>query len=432
MAGKTTASTGWYRLDNAAKIIPSTARGANTRVFRITCELVEEVNPEILQQAVDETIVEFPYFNSILKRGLFWYYLEDSGLSCKVEKDHLPACAPLYIPGRKNLLYRINYYHRRINLEMFHVLADGTGGFMFFRRLVTRYLELAHDFHVDPAAFDSDAASTQEKSDDAFRQFYQRGRGLAQLKQMSSLHAHRLEGIEDENLEPHLLEGCVSASRFVEAAHQYGTTVGVLSVSVYIAALIDGMSLAQKKHPIVVSVPVNLRQFFRSNTARNFFGVINIEYYPEQYDGTMESITGVVAAEFAEKLSQEQVAKTMNSYAALERNYAIKVVPLFAKDLAIQQFDAAARRGVTTSISNMGQIRMPAETYPFIDHFGGFMTAASQQITICSFGDRMVFGEVSPFATHKSMLCFFRRLTGMGIPVTLATNDYDERPEEDV
>ena len=55
----------WYELDNAAKIVPSTAKGANTRVFRLTCELKEEVDPEVLQQALDDTIEEFPFFNCV-------------------------------------------------------------------------------------------------------------------------------------------------------------------------------------------------------------------------------------------------------------------------------------------------------------------------------------------------------------------------------
>ena len=38
----------WYELDNAAKIIPSTTVGADTRVFRICCELREEVREDIL------------------------------------------------------------------------------------------------------------------------------------------------------------------------------------------------------------------------------------------------------------------------------------------------------------------------------------------------------------------------------------------------
>ena len=139
----------WYKLDNAAKIVPSTAKGANTRVFRLTCELKEEVNAEILQQALDDTIEEFPFFNCVLHRGIFWYYLEDSNLMAKVEMEHTPACLPLYIPGKKNLLYRVNYFNKRINLEMFHVLADGTGAFMFFKNLITRYLQIRHNLSED-------------------------------------------------------------------------------------------------------------------------------------------------------------------------------------------------------------------------------------------------------------------------------------------
>ena len=93
----------WYRLDNAAKIVPSTAKGANTRVFRITCELKEDVSKEILQRALDETIEEFPFFNCVLHRGIFWYYLEDSNLRAVVQEENQPACLPLYIPGKKNL-----------------------------------------------------------------------------------------------------------------------------------------------------------------------------------------------------------------------------------------------------------------------------------------------------------------------------------------
>ena len=82
----------WYKLDNAAKIVPSTAKGANTRVFRITCQLKEKVEEEILQRALDEIIEDYPIFNCVLHRGIFWYYLEDSDLREIVKKRvHRPA-----------------------------------------------------------------------------------------------------------------------------------------------------------------------------------------------------------------------------------------------------------------------------------------------------------------------------------------------------
>ncbi|WP_026494818.1 hypothetical protein [Butyrivibrio sp. WCD3002] len=422
--------TNWYKLDNAAKIIPSTVRGANTRVFRISCELFEDVDGEILQRALDETIDEYPFFNCILRRGLFWYYLEDSSLKCVVEEEHLPVCSALYLPGKKSLLYRVIYYKKRISMEMFHVLADGTGAFSLFRRIVTRYLEIAHDFHVDGDFFGAEIASLQEMNNDAFKHFYQNVKGLKQLKSLSSNHAYQLHGETDANNESHIVEATVSAKAFKKLAERYGCTVGVLSTSIYIAAIIDTMSTAQKKKPIIVSVPVNLRQYFKSNTARNFFGVISIRFDPIDFDNTLDSIIKVVSESFKKQLEPERVNNTMNSYAALEHNLAIKVVPLFIKDYAIGRFDAAAKSGVTTSISNMGVIKMPAEVTPFIERFSAFMTASKEQITICSFRDKMVFGECSAFTTHPTMLNLCRRITAEGIGVEIATNDFDIVPDK--
>ena len=417
-------SKNWYKLDNAAKIVPSTAKGANTRVFRITCQLKEQVDEAILQRALDEIIEDYPIFNCVLHRGIFWYYLEDSDLRAIVHEENTPACEPLYIPGKKNLLYRVNYFGNRINLEMFHVLADGTGAFMFFKNLVTRYLVIKH--HIDADIKPIDDFSIEEKNVDAFTDFYSKQKGLKQLKEMSSVKAYQITGELDANLLPHLVEGTVSAKKFLDLAHTYNTTVGVLCVAVYIKAIIQGMNRLQMRRHIVVSVPVNLRQFFKSGTSRNFFGVINIDYDPMQYNGDLKDIITKVDKDFKEKLSPDNIEKTMNSYAALEHNFGIKMIPLPIKDFGIGCFDRAAKKGVTSSMSNLGQIKMPEEVADYIDGFSAFMTAASQQICVCSYKDRLSFGEVSPFKTHKSMLNFFRCLTELGIEVEIGTNDYDE------
>ncbi len=419
----------WYKLDNAAKIIPSTARGGNTRVFRITCELKEEVDPEILQEALDMVREDFPHFNCVLRKGFFWYYLEErEDLRAYVTEDNLMALSPLYYEGRRNLLYRVNYFHKRINLEMFHVLADGTGAFVFFKSLLINYLNLKYDLGVDTALEETSAAI--EKETDAFGKYYrkQKGKGEGQLKKMSSGRAYHIKGTWDRNLMPHLVEGTVPAHLVVDAAHTYKSSVGILLTSLYIASVIDEMTERDKKRPVVVSVPVNLRNYFPSETTRNFFGVITVSYDPSHYDGSLESILKEVKESFQYQLDKDRIAKTMNSYGALEHNIAIQVVPLVLKDLGISRIDSMAKAGVTSSMSNLGNIEMPEQTIPYIDKFCAFMTAKSEQVTVASFGDKMVFGEVTTFTTHEVMLHFFRRLTAMGIPVELATNDYDKEP----
>ena len=311
---------------------------------------------------------------------------------------------------------------------MFHVLADGTGAFMFFKTLIIRYLQLKHSLSEDIKPVDE--FSVEEKNVDAFTDNYSKQKGLKQLKEMSSVKAYQVSGELDENLLPHLLEGTVSSSKFLELAHKYNTTVGVLCVAIYIKAAILSMNRGQKKRHVVVSVPVNLRQFYHSGTARNFFGVINIDYDPANYDGNLNTIIEPVDKAFKEKLSAENIEKTMNSYSALEHNLAVKVVPLPIKDFTIGRFDAAAKKGVTTSMSNIGRIKMPKEVEEYIDRFSAFMTASSQQVTVCSFGDKMTFGEASPFKTHRVMLNFFRCLSEQGIEVELGSNDYDEEVSE--
>lgn len=66
----------WMRLDNAALIFPAVRRKNWSNAFRVSATLYEDVDPEILQQAVDALAPRFPSMYVSLHRGLFWYYLQ--------------------------------------------------------------------------------------------------------------------------------------------------------------------------------------------------------------------------------------------------------------------------------------------------------------------------------------------------------------------
>ena len=90
--------------------------------------------------------------------------------------------------------------------------------------------------------------------------------------------------------------------------------MGILATSVYIAAVIDEMTLQEQSRPIVVSVPVNLRNYFKSETARNFFGVIRVTYDARSCDGELSTIIKAVKQSFDFQLSKDRIAQTMNNY----------------------------------------------------------------------------------------------------------------------
>ena len=411
----------WYELDNNAKIVPSTTKGSDTRVFRITCELKEEVNGELLQQALDRTVADFPHFASVLRKGLFWYYLDSSNIRAVVQPENKPPCAAIYFDGRRKLLYRVNYYRRRINLEMFHVLTDGTGAFAFLRAIICNYLMLAHDLDEE---IPRDVSSVMEKEDDAFKRYFsKKTKGKPEEQKTLPRRAYHLQGDRDEYLQMHLIEGTVSTSRFLQIVKKYHSTAAAFMTALYMESILEEMRVQDKKLPLVLSVPVNLRNYFPSEPARNFFGVINVAFDPEQYDGTLGSIIEVVQASFRRQLSQDQVALSMHDYARLEHNIIIRPIPLLIKNLVIATVNDMVQKGITATVSNVGKITIPEPFDSYIDRFSCFMAAPDLQISVCSFNGKMCFGVASAFETNAAIMRFFRKMVALGIDVEIATND---------
>ncbi len=410
----------WYKLDNAAIIIPPSTRGSSTRVFRIACQLKEEVDPTLLQQASFDILSEFPHFQVVLRRGLFWYYLDSTSQTPIVHIDDRPACGPLYFQGKRNLLFDISYYKKRINLEMFHVLADGTGGFQFFERLIIRYLELSHSLHVERETISS---SVDEKVDDAFQKFYTKDTSGNQLKEATFHKAYQLKGEHDAFMENHMVEIHMSAKAFVDVAKQYKTTAGVLATALYIQAILQEMRIKDYKRPIVVSVPVNLRNYFPSVTTRNFYGTINISYQVTESNQDLETIIESVNDQFKTLLQEEKLRQNMNTYSSLEHNFALKLVPLFIKDIAVANIGTRSALGVTGTISNMGRISLPSEIENYVDYFSAFMAKQNMQITLVSYQDHLVFGICSDHVEHSIAYQLCKELTKFGIDVSVATND---------
>ncbi|MDT8433094.1 MAG: hypothetical protein RQ746_16375, partial [Bacteroidales bacterium] len=66
----------WSPLDNAAKIFPAIRSQENTTVIRLTAVLTEPVTINNLFKAVEQAENRFPYYRVRLRRGFFWYYLE--------------------------------------------------------------------------------------------------------------------------------------------------------------------------------------------------------------------------------------------------------------------------------------------------------------------------------------------------------------------
>ena len=73
-------SNNWYKIDNVAKVFLATVGKRDTRAFRVSCTLTEDIDPELLQKAVLSAIQDRPQVQVRVRRGIFWHYMEDTDI----------------------------------------------------------------------------------------------------------------------------------------------------------------------------------------------------------------------------------------------------------------------------------------------------------------------------------------------------------------
>ena len=396
----------WYRLDNAAKIFPPSKNKYDSKIFRFTVSLVENVDKDILNVALTKTLQEYPIFRSVLKRGLFWYYLEESNIKPVVVEEHLRPCSKF----DTGLLFQVTYYKKRINLEVNHALTDGTGTLMFLKTLVVNYLEEKYKIN-------SKEAINKESSNDSFRKYYT---GKIKKSITSSKIAYKIKDEKYVENRLKIIEGIVDVNSLLKLAKKYNVTLTVYLVSLLIKCIGESMELKARKKPIVVTVPVNLRNYYPSYTVRNFFNAVNISF---KYNGEdIADIIKVVNEEFKRNLTKENVENKMNNMAKLEDIFILRLIPIFIKDLVLRYAYKFTENYATMTLSNIGIIDIPEVYQKYIDYFDVFISTSKIQLCMCSYLNKMLLTFTSQFVNSEIEKNFFRYLTAEGINVTINTN----------
>ncbi|MGN0974966.1 MAG: hypothetical protein ACI4OL_03120 [Gemmiger sp.] len=414
----------WYKLDNAAKVFIATNNHGDPRVFRVSCTLADtqpEVDPALLRRALVRAARQFPAFQVTLHRGLFWYYLESTNKQPEPEPEIRQPCAEIYTDGGNDLLYRVSYYKRRINLEMFHVIADGNGGLAFLQAIVCCYLRECHPVELADVVPDYDA-SAAEQTKDAFRQFY--GRRAARVvggrqTKVVRLHGGYLPYDQTQFFELHL-----SAKAALAQAKACGVTLTSWLAAQLVLAIYQDTPSLERGRPIAISLPVNLRNYYPTATARNFFNTVKVNCRCAP-DDTPATVAARFDAELKEQLSEERIKATMDGYEQLERNPAFKPVPLWIKNKAVSFFAWKANKNETATISNLGRIRPAEGLAPYIGGYTAYCSTRGLFTCVCSYGDDLCLGVASRQRSTSVLQQFARALAASCAGATLYATEVE-------
>ncbi|MBO5279261.1 MAG: hypothetical protein J6B06_07210 [Lachnospiraceae bacterium] len=426
MAGKRGKELRWHKLDNTAKIYPVITNNHLSGVYRISATLFEDIDPGLLKQTLNRILPWFEGFQVRLRRGVFWYYFETNKKEPMIKEETAYPCRYMEPYANNQFLFRVSYYHKRINLEVFHALTDGYGAINFMRELVCQYIRLAHPQNF--AGQEEPLPATSFNMEDSYVKYYRQKK----VSGYSHIHAYQLRG----EVLPAAMLGVIHGYVKVEEIKRVSKGYGVSITQYLTAALIwsiykEYLHNQPSRMPIRINVPVNLRSMFPSTTTRNFFAVIFAAMMVSKEDYSFEEILWLVKEEFEKYLTEEHLSELISYNVSNEQNIFIRLIPLFVKNLGVKLIYRRSSRAFTATVSNCGAIQVGSEYEPYIERFHMIMGASRKQplkCVVCSYKDELVFTFSSVFTDSGLERVFCKRLTLDGIQVTIESNGvYDEK-----
>ena len=411
-------SDNWYKVDNVAKVFLATTGKRDTRSFRLSCTLKEDVDPELLQQAVISAIEDRPQVQVRIRRGVFWHYMEDTDLMPVVRKEDDRICPLLYVPSKTMLHYQVTYFGRRINLDISHVLADGTGAMEFLNIIVLDYLRRKYPGELEDINVHS-GASEGDLSQDSYRQFFG-GKNLPHVSDRKK--AYRLSGLKLPYNQLQFFEIRLPASQIIPKAKELKVSLTSYLGALWMLAIRDEIPPRKRDIPVTISLPVNLRNYYPSKTARNFFNSVNVTHV---FDGdiSLEELALEFDLTLKSQLTEENVKSQMDTFETMEYVAPVRVVPLFIKQMVVRHFTKKKSRKVTMTFSNMGVQKPPAHLGERIDNYSGFCSTNTIFSTMFGYGGDLTLGVSSAYMNTGVVKNFVRFLSESGVDITVSATE---------
>ena len=405
----------WYELDAFAKTYSSIISEGRTTCFRLSALFSENIDLEILQKVTISLEKKYPFYNSELKKGIFWNYLQQKKAHFMIEEEKTYPCTDI----QKDNPLRIIYFNNKLSIEIAHFLTDGKGAALFFQDLIEEYLEKKYfGENLEKDKTDNLIDKTEKKKEveiekinkiinfgkkinknekdfenkKSEKNFFEKTRELlgndsvlknSQKNEYVDLYEKYMRKVSKETTiksafhlpmkilekgQYHITTGEIDVESLKEESKKYGTTIGKYLLSVYFKILLDRYS--QAKNPIVIGVPVDLRKIFEETTYRNFF--INITPSVDASLGaySLSEIITYLDNYFALKITKKEFYKSIYKAMNPMQNIIIKSVPYLIKRMFFPFiFDYYGERGYTTGFSNLGIFKVNKKYEKYLKGF---------------------------------------------------------------
>lgn len=417
----------WFRLDNAAKIYPPARSRYWSPMFRLSAELSEELDTELLKTALEHTLARLPSFSCRLRKGMFWYYLEHIEGAPEILPDVSNPMTYFNVKENKGFLFRVRCCGSRLAVEFFHAVTDGSGGMTFLLTMISEYLRLRYEVKIPACGHVLSCGDMpkREEYEDSFLKYARK-----ETLRRGERAAYQPRGAAMAPFEVSYIYGNVPTERLRSEAKKHDATVGefVTAVLLQIAAKLQAgeRSRAKRRLPVKVSVPVDLRRFYPTKTLRNFSSYINLGIETRlgsySFDEILVQVKGVMKSQITEK----QLNARFSGNVAAERLLPLRATPLFIKDPLMKLvYNLQGDRYSSLTFSNLGRIDVPDELRGYVKQLDFALGPANRKRCACtcvSYAGNSRFVFTRTFESPAIEREFFCTLVKRGIPVKVESN----------
>lgn len=417
----------WMRLDNAALIYPASRQRNWTNVFRLSATIKEDVDLQVLQSALDVTVRRFPSIAARLRRGLFWYYLEQLPKAPEIHQELSHPLARRSKGELRRCAFRVIVYNRRIAVEFFHSLTDGNGGMVFLKTLVAEYLTQKYHIHIpaEKGVLGRLEAPSAAELEDSFQRCA--GEVAASRKENTAWH---FTGTPEKDGFNNLTCFQLDVQKVIAKAHEYGVSLTAFLCSAMLQALaeLQAENVRQRRHrkPLKVLIPVNLRKMFGSSTLRNFVLYTTPEIDPRLGDYTFEEICSIVHHHMAMNITPKIMRSMITTNVKDQRSLVLRFVPLFLKNFFMRAvFNAVGEIKSCLSLSNLGAVAVPEIMKDYVTRMDFILSPQARFPHNCgclSYGDTLYINMIRSIREPDLEAHFARVLQRQGLHVRIESN----------
>ena len=420
----------WLKLDNAAKVFPYISSKSFANVFRLSATLKEDINKDVLQQAINDIKSRFPMFFVKMRVGAFWYYYEQNERKF-ILKEETPFIGSFKNRNKNNgYLIEMFYYQNRFSIEVFHAVSDAYGTLQLLKSILFRYFQLlGKDIINNGKIIEYNSSVGSLELEDSFKKHY---RHLPnEYHRFKPVKAYKIKG--DEFFVPGngVIIGKVKSNDLYNLAKQYDCSVtqylsGLLMESIY-KYMLNYQSKNEK--PITIVLPVNMRKYLDSETLRNFsLYIYLVQQVKDKEDITLTDFLDSIKNCYQEQLNIDNLKSTLYANMEIEKNTFLKFCPLFLKLIAVKLgYNSIAGGLQTISFSNLGVLKGIDCFKEYVEdiEFVACGTESSHSVCVCTYNDITSISFSRSILSTEIEMEFFRSLASK-TTIEITSNLWEE------